>query len=459
MQIQSRLTLQFILIVAGIMLVAMFYIYFRFNDILQNEFYNTLRSKAIMTAEMTVNYSNYNQLNDANSGDEIDSGFSLYTENVSIYNLEYNRIYNFNPIAEKIDNEILSSIESSKEFKFSHDKHLALGIYYTNKNGESFIIVSEAIFNSGYLMILVRILVWVFIVSLVFVAIGGWVFAGQSLLPIRSIMNEVDAILPTNLNQRLETNNQNDELSRLVITFNKLLDRIQQTFNTQKMFLSNISHELKNPLSIIISQIEVILDKSRTETEYKQTLESVLDDIRELNDVSDRLMQLAKINSDSQIIEMSKVRIDELIWQSKAFLLKSHPRYKVHVEILNLPDEEEFLFINGNEQLLKTALFNLMDNGCKYSPDKDVRVFLSFSEKGGICVDIQDNGVGIPQNELPLVFEPFYRSSITNSFKGSGIGLSLVKSIMSLHNVKVTLTNNDNNIGILVKLIFPLSTK
>ena len=325
MQIQSRLTLQFILIVAGIMLVAMFYIYFQFKDILQNEFYNTLRSKAIMTAGMTVNYSTYNQPKEINDN-ESDSNLALYTENVAIYNLDYKRIYNFNPAAEELSKEVLMQIKPTKEYRFTHNNHHALGLYYINKNGTPFIIVSEAVFNSEYLMILVRILIWVFIISLIFVALGGWIFAGQSLLPIRRIMNEVDAILPTNLNKRLEINNQKDELSRLVITFNKLLDRIQQAFNTQKLFLSNISHELKNPLSIIISQIEIVLDKKhRAETEYRQTLESVLDDTKDLNDVSDRLMQLAKINADSQVIEMKKVRIDELLWQSKAFLLKSHP--------------------------------------------------------------------------------------------------------------------------------------
>ena len=92
MQIQSRLTLQFIHIVAGIMLVAMFYIYFQFKDILQNEFYNTLRSKAIMTAGMTVNYSTYNQPTEINDN-ESDSNLALYTENVAIYNLDYKRIF------------------------------------------------------------------------------------------------------------------------------------------------------------------------------------------------------------------------------------------------------------------------------------------------------------------------------------------------------------------------------
>jgi signal transduction histidine kinase len=458
MQIQTRLTLQFIFIVAGIMFVAMFYIYYQFKIILQNELYTTLKSKATMTAEMTVNYSPaYQQITEFKNEPLYDTQYP-YTENVAIYNMDFKRIYTFTPNAKELNPAILQKIIIDKEYRFTRDKYYALGLYYTNKSGISFILVSEAVFNSDYLMILVKILSWVFVAFIAFVALGGWFFAGQALAPIRRIMNEMDAILPANLNQRLEINDQKDEISRLVVTFNKLLDRIQKAFDTQKMFLSNISHELKNPLSLIISQIEIALDKPRASVDYQNTLLSVLDDARGLNQVTDKLMQLAKINSDNKVIDLQKVRIDELLWQSKAFLLKSHPTYKIHFEILNLPEEEEALFINGNEQLLKTALCNLMDNACKYSPDKTASVFLSFIEKEGICIQIKDKGIGIPENELSLIFEPFYRSSKTGTFKGSGIGLSLVQNIMKLHDVQIMVANN-KTIGTTVTLVFPLISK
>src|SRR4029079_9948186 len=101
---------------------------------------------------------------------------------------------------------------------------------------------------------------------------GGWFFARQALSPVSAIMNQVDALLPTDMSHRLEATNQKDELSRLVITFNNLLDRIQHAFKNQKMFLSNISHELKNPLNVIVSQVEVTLDKERSVEDYQHTL-------------------------------------------------------------------------------------------------------------------------------------------------------------------------------------------
>lgn len=450
MQIRSRLTLQFMLIVAGIMLIAMLYIHFQFKNHLHNELFDNLRSKALMTAEMVVGKEDRSsEIQPYERPGEL----SNYTENISIYDLQFNRIYSFNPLPDDIESAILKEIALSKESRFIHGKYCSIGVLFTNKAGSSFIVIAESVFNPEHLANLTQIIIWVFCILIALVAVGGWIFAGQALAPVSRIMNQVDALLPTDMSQRLETSNQQDELSRLVVTFNKLLDRIQQVFNTQKLFLSNISHELKNPLNIIISQIEIILDKERSKEEYRQTLASVLEDAKELNEVSNKLMQLAKINSDGTSIEFEQLRIDEMIWQTKATLLKSHPEYKISFEVVNLPEEEEKLFFKGNEQLMKTALLNLMENGCKFSRGKTVKVRLSFSEKGIMSIEIQDKGPGIPEDELSLVFEPFYRSPKTSNVKGSGIGLSLVNSIMKLHHIHLQVASLDGS-GTTFKLNF-----
>jgi signal transduction histidine kinase len=202
------------------------------------------------------------------------------------------------------------------------------------------------------------------------------------------------------------------------------------------MFLSNVSHELKNPLNVIISQVEVTLDKERTKEEYQGTLNSVLSDVKELNDIGDKLMQLARINAEDATIRFKAIRIDETIWEAKEALLKNHEDYRIQFDVVNLPEKESELFVNANEQLLKTALSNLMDNGCKFSPDKTVRVRLGFSADGTKHIEILDNGPGIPDDELPMVFNAFYRSPRTSLVKGSGIGLSLVESILKLHRIE-----------------------
>lgn len=435
MQIRLRLTLQFILIAAGILLASFLYIHFQFRQSLEDEFYKNLRSKAFIIAEMVVG----KDTDELPLAKEItvESGqlSDTYPENISIYRLDGNRVYTFNPAPDNIKRNTLSEISEMGECKFVNENKNAIGLLYKNRAGESFILIAESVLDTTDLDNLRDILIWVFFISIALVAIGGWIFARQALSPVSKIMNEVDALLPTDMSHRLVTSNQHDELSRLVITFNKLLDRIQHVFRLQKMFLSNISHELKNPLNVITSQVEIALDKERDKEEYKSTLFSILYDVKELNEVVDKLMQLARVNFDGSTIQLQPHRIDELIWQSKATLLKNHPEYKINFEVVNLPGEEEKLTVQANESLLKTAIVNLMDNGCKFSPDKDVKVSLYFPPGEPAIVEIKDKGPGIKEEELPMVFEAFYRSSNTSSIKGSGIGLSLVDSIVKLHHI------------------------
>ncbi len=439
MQIRNRLTLQFLLIVAGIMLISLSYIYLQFKNHLQNEFYNNLRSKAIMTIDMIVGKPWGIPTDHINtSSDENDEKFS-YTENIRIYSDDFTRIYSINPVHNEVSGNILRKIVEEKESRFSLHKYSAIGILY-KKNDSQFIVIAESIFDPTQLYKLRNILFWVFGIFISLVALAGWLFSGQALAPINRIMNQVDTLLPSDLTRRLDFTDQNDELSRLTKTFNKLLDRVQNAFSTQKLFLSNISHELKNPMNVIISQLEIALTKDRSKADYQNTIVSVLEDVKDLNEVSTKLMQLARINSDGTDIVFTWFRIDEAIWQTRDSLLRSHPAFNVDVQIIDLPESEESLLIWGNEQLLRTALYNLMENACKYSPDNKVTVQLAFND-GLILLEIQDSGAGIPEGEIPMIFNPFYRSSHTTMVRGSGIGLSLVDNIMKLHNVPMKLTS------------------
>ncbi|MEO6040165.1 MAG: HAMP domain-containing sensor histidine kinase, partial [Saprospiraceae bacterium] len=241
---------------------------------------------------------------------------------------------------------------------------------------------------------------------------------------------------PTDLSARLDAPNSHDEVSRLVITFNRLLDRIQLAFRMQKGFISNVSHELKNPLSVIISQLEIALDKrDRSREDYRETLSSVLEDTRELGDITDKLLQLARVHSEDANIAFEQVRLDEIMLQTRAALLRLRPDYHIAFDLEGMPDNEDQLCIRGNEPLLRAAFLNLMDNGCKYSPDKRVEVKIHFDPLGEHRVEIADHGPGIPVKDLQMVFQPFFRSAQHIHIRGAGIGLSLVDSIMKIHQV------------------------
>lgn len=453
MQIRSKLTIQFLLIVAGILFVALLFIHFQFEYQLKNEFYTHLQSKALMTAQMVLSRT---EIPDNKSSSQIYYSPTSYSENISIYSKDLQRIYSFNPVNDQYLSATLKTLWEKEESRFIRGKFHVLATLFTRNDQTPFLIIIESVFNPEQLQNLDKILIWVFGTFIVLVALSGWVFAGQALKPLNKIMNQVDKIFPKDLSQRLEPPNQKDELSRLVITFNKLLDRIQHAFKNQKSFLSNVSHELKNPLNVIISQLEITLHKDRTGQEYRETMKSVLEDVRDLSEISEKLFQLAKTNSDENIIPFQKIRIDEIIWQTKESILKTNKEYQIKFEIANLPEDEEKLFINGNEKLLKIALLNLLENGCKFSHLKQVIIRLNFVEKNAISIEIEDHGPGIKAEEIPLLFQPFYRSPSTSFIKGKGIGLSLVDNIMKLHRIKMKVTSRIGQ-GTTFSLEFPVT--
>lgn len=451
MQIRTKLALQFMVICAAIMLLAFYYIHIQFKERLHDEFYASLRSKAFLTGEMLVGKVKDEQ--DINALTKPSNEHNpLSSENIAIYDNDNHLIYSFSDAKIQLNPQELNQVRNSKEKRFINDKFNSIGVLYKNKYGFEYIIVAESVFNSNQLSYLDTILMWVYLLAILLIAFGGWTFSGQALRPVTNVINEVDKILPSDMTHRLNQSNQKDEISRLVQTFNKLLDRIQQAFDNQKLFLSNISHELKNPLNAILSQVEVTLNKDRPLNEYKSVLSSVYEDVIELNDVSSKLMQLSKISSDGKNIKFEKFRIDEMLYQVKASVLKNYENQVIHINVSDLPDTEDKLFFNGNEQLIKTSITNILENAVKYGNQNPVNISLNI--KDNLEIVIEDKGIGISQKEIGLIFEPFFRSTESGKIKGSGIGLSLVKSIFDLHGIKLNV-NSEVGKGTTFNILFP----
>ncbi len=437
MQIRTKLSIQFIILVAGILLLSLCFIYVKFRQLTENEFYDSLRSKALMTAEMVLRDEDKLQPL-ASSTENQDKGSQglPFQENIVIYNAKFEKVFAFNRASEPLTESSVNNVKPGEERRFLHGPFHALGLWHKSQQGVSYFVVAESVFNSEALLNLLNILLISFFLGIGIVAAGGWFYAGQALAPMARIVNQVDRILPSDLSARLDAPNSHDEVSRLVITFNRLLDRIQFAFRMQKNFISNVSHELKNPLSVIISQLEIALDRrERSREEYCDTLTSVLEDTRELGEVTEKLLQLARVHSEDANIAFEQVRLDEIMLQTRAALLRLRPDYHIAFDLEGMPDHEEQLCIRGNEPLLRAAFLNLMDNGCKYSPDKRVEVKIHFDPQGQHRVEITDHGPGIPVKDLQLVFQPFYRSAQHIHIRGSGIGLSLVDSIMKIHHI------------------------
>jgi signal transduction histidine kinase len=255
------------------------------------------------------------------------------------------------------------------------------------------------------------------------------------------IITQVNEIFPANTERRVEHPNRSDEIGRLVATFNQLLDRIQEAFTMQKMFIANVSHELKNPLTKIYSQIDITLLQKRTPEVYEESLKSLQEDTRTLTQLTNTLLNLANTVVNTETIQRLPIRLDELLWEAKSQLKKWHEDYVINIDFSDFPENEEALIIEGNEASLKVALMNLMDNACKFSENSNV--YVSFSSTiHEIKISFMNYGPIIPKADLPYIFLPFYRSNATaKATKGHGVGLAIVSQIVKLHNGDISVVS------------------
>ena len=237
------------------------------------------------------------------------------------------------------------------------------------------------------------LLITLFVVMVLLVALVGWAYSGRALRPIQKVMSEVEGISPLDLSKRVHDTGQPDEIGKLVAIFNVMLSRIEGAFSLQKTFVANVSHELKNPLTKVTSQLEVTLLNERENSEYRSTIASVLEDIKDLNQMSNSLLELAQLSRDDSSFSMTRVRLDEILWEVRERIETMEISHQVIIELRDLPEDETKLYVNGNPHLLKTALRNVIENACKFSPEKKSQVVLYVSRGAvGCCGDRSRSG-------------------------------------------------------------------
>ena len=442
MKIRLKLTILFTAIVAAILLVFSFSIFYFYSLFREIEFYERLKDKADKTAELLFEVAEINEeiLQIVDKHDIT----TLSAEEIMMYDINHNLIYKSGKEYIHFPNSALDNIRRRKEIRFRNGDRETVGILTSIKQ-KDIIIIASAIDQFGYKKLdnLLLILSSGWLLSVVIIFFAGRYFSSNALAPITEVVDQVDLITASNLNMRVNGGNGQDEIAQLAAKFNKMLERLEEAFIMQRNFVSNASHELRTPLTSITGQIEVTLMQDRTGEEYSHTLHSILEDINGLTKMSNGLLELARVSADQALFKLIAYRIDELVWQTRSEIVKKHADYKVNVEFENFPEEEQELLIEGNVNLLKTALINLMDNACKFSPNHTVDVLLIFTNSE-IKMLFMDTGIGIPKEDLAHIFQPFYRSQKNRPIQGFGIGLSLVEKIVKLHKGSIEVNSTEN---------------
>lgn len=275
----------------------------------------------------------------------------------------------------------------------------------------------------------VILLVNVFAVLLV--GIGGYYIIGKFLYPVKIITDKAQKISSSNLSERIEIQNEQDELGHLTLTLNNLLERLSRSFDTQRNFMADAAHELKTPLTVLRAHWENELNNKKLNNDFKERLAQDVEQISRLNQLINKLLFLSQTEDVYEKLNLSTFQLDEFLRDiiDDARILADLKQQTIDAIEL-VPTS-----IQADREQLYQLFFNLIDNAIKYTPENG-KIWIALREQDNeVQIKIRDNGPGIEQENLAKIFERFYRVDKDRSRKsgGSGLGLSICKLVVNAH--------------------------
>jgi two-component system OmpR family sensor kinase len=285
--------------------------------------------------------------------------------------------------------------------------------------------------------------------ALIFASLGGYFLARKSLAPVVAMGTRAARIGAANLGERLPVGNERSELGRLAHIFNELLARLDLSFEQQRRFMADASHELRTPVAIVCGESEVALSQAlRSAEEYRESLAILHDEGRRLTHIVEDLFLLARADAGQYRPSFTPFYLDELVGECVRAVrsLATQQGLELHYQ----PSEDELLF-RGDEGLVRRMVLNLLDNAIKNTPrGGQVRVELEHTESN-YKISITDTGTGISPEAQPHIFERFYRADKTRSRNGetdgsgAGLGLAIAQWVAEMHGGRIALVRSDKN--------------
>lgn len=440
MKIRTKIILLFAALTLSVVLVMSFFVYYLANQYSFEDFYKRLEIRAFITARASLPH--------------FEEDGAIYSEirdkHLEKLPAEQEFLLKIDSVTKKVEQHpevnlpesFFTQAQVQGKATYRKGERFYEGILYKSKFDHYIVIISaENQYSKEYLDELRRILIISIIIAVFAIITTGQFFSQYILQPIRQLMLQVKNISSRNLHMRVEVPRSRDEMNELASTFNNMLDRLETAFETQNNFVSNASHELSTPLTSIIGEAELSLAKERSREDYVKAFSAILEQAERLEHITRSMLQLAQTGFDGQKQEWCPVRTDELLFVVKGIVDKINPGNHVEIDYSLFPEEEEKLIVQGNFQLLELALTNIVINAIKYSNNKPVSLALAATHSRNIII-VKDRGIGIPPEDLPYIFSPFFRASNTSSFKGYGIGLPLAQNIVRMHKGEIVVNSS-----------------
>jgi len=268
-------------------------------------------------------------------------------------------------------------------------------------------------------------------VLLLLCSISGLLTSKLVIHPLKKISTEFDSILKENPDKRLNIVSANDEVGSIQKDINKVLDRLDNSLNQIRRFSSDVSHELRTPLTILQGELEIALNNRQTVEDYEYVLTSALEEVHRLSNVVGSLLELSRADTGQLIIKPEKNNLSDILSDiaDDAIVMAEEK----NITVSNIIEKEIYAIVDPLR--IRRALNNLIDNAIKYTSDNGSISITLKKQKSNIRISIEDNGIGIEEDDIKFIFDRLYRVDKSRAYqsRGAGLGLSIVKWIVDAH--------------------------
>jgi len=286
---------------------------------------------------------------------------------------------------------------------------------------------------------------------LIFALLIGYFLVRRTLLPIDKITAAANKIGRGDLSQRLNMKNTGDEVGRLSATFDEMIERLETAFLVEKQFTSDASHELRTPVAVITAYAENAIGEDSTSEERRQAMEVILKESKKMSATISSLLMLTRGDQRKYQPNLELLDLAQLIEDVADEVKMSAEQKDVSISISTCGPE----LLMMDQTLITNLLLNLLGNAVKYSKIGGHVEIILFSERRNVVLKIKDDGIGISKEDLPKVFNRFFRSEHSGDKEGTGLGLAIVKWIVDVHRGEIKI-ESELSIGTTVTVYFPI---
>ena len=276
-----------------------------------------------------------------------------------------------------------------------------------------------------------RSAVYILPLFVVIAAVGAYIISKKTVKPIEKITESAHEISTgSDLSKRIEANKAPREINNLAETFNGMLERLNASFESEKRFTSDASHELRTPLAVIKAECEYALSENADEEEKIQAFESIEEQADKMSALVSSLLSVTRAERGSSRFALEEANLSELVEEICG-------KFRITKNISLITDIDSNIIINLNNTLITQLLENLLSNADKYGRENGVINVKLYTEKDRTVLSVRDNGIGISEDDLPKIWNRFYRADTSRSeTEGFGLGLALVKKIAEIHSAE-----------------------